>query len=58
MANFHTRTIPLHVAVCRVCGKAYQSTDADHVSEWIQGHDQTTCTPVGVPPIPDRDWDE
>lgn len=58
MANFHTRTLALHSATCRCCGATYQSTDADHVADWITGHDQTTCAPRPVVAIPDREWED
>lgn len=58
MANFHTRTIALHSATCRVCGRTHQSTDADRVADWITAHDQTQCLPRPVVPIPDPEWEE
>ena len=58
MADIHTRTIPLHVAVCRSCGQTKQSTDADHVADWITAHRASPCVARPVVPIPDREWED
>lgn len=58
MANFHTRTIALHSATCMVCGATKQSVSADHVADWMAGHDQTKCVVRPVVPIPDREWED
>ena len=58
MANFHTRTLALHSATCRTCGATKQSTNPDHVAEWITAHESAPCQPRPVVPIPDREWED